>query len=213
MPGLAPQGRVSPSRHLAGASRVGATLLFHSRSLSARLLSALLLVEGGGVITYFEGLEQQSHELSKAEDATTAALRLPSRPPHRARHLQPGIRASSEVVAHCLKPSSSSTSPATMDSQSGCDIGVLSRASIGLDIRSLPQSGMHRAELQGRASGVIIAALLAATFCAWTSWRSSSSSEEGVRSRRHAEELGCQGDVFSMGDVGTAPSPSRPSTR
>ena len=40
--------------------------------------------------TYFEDLEQRSHELSEAEDATTAALRLSSRPPHRARHLFSG---------------------------------------------------------------------------------------------------------------------------
>ena len=43
--------------------------------------------------------------------------------------------------------------------------------------------------------------------------RSSSSSQEGVRSRRRAEELCCQGDVFSVGDVDTASSPSRPSTQ
>ena len=50
----------------------------------------LLLVQGGGVITYFEDHEQQSQEHSKAEDAATAASGLPSRPPHRARYLQSG---------------------------------------------------------------------------------------------------------------------------
>ena len=49
-----------------------------------------MLGQGGDVITHFEDLEQRSHELSEAEDATTAASRLPSRPPHRARHLQSG---------------------------------------------------------------------------------------------------------------------------
>ena len=40
------------------------------------------------------------------------------------------------------------------------------------------RSGMHRAGLLGRASGVIIATLLAASGCARTGWQSSNSSKE-----------------------------------
>ena len=48
-------------------SGVEATLPFPSSLLSARSLPALLLGQGGDVITYFKDLEQRSYELSEAD--------------------------------------------------------------------------------------------------------------------------------------------------
>ena len=186
---MAPQGRVSPPRHLADANQERTALSFHSPSLSARSLSVSLLSQGGDVVTYFKDFMQRALEL-ETEDAATAASRLPSRPPHRTQHLPPE-QARKLATRSCKLPLS--TSPITTDLQLG---RLGHRASAFPDRDANHRSGMHRARSSGAGPGSSVVMLCSQGVLHCLVLEPVGGRQAALQrgaSRRRVEELYCRG--------------------